>query len=112
MVRGLDDWTVYQYNLFFDQASPAQQSAALDHYKVGDRLFPARAKDRIPKRSFTQAATAFISMCSLILLSGALHGWQVLCLYVGFFALLMLCMFWSKRFAGSASSDVTEIGLL
>ena len=39
-VRSLDEWTLYQYNLLFEQGSPEQQHEALMHYRVGLHLFP------------------------------------------------------------------------
>ena len=112
LVRSLDDWTMYQYNVPFDKASAEQQSHALDHYKVGDRLFPARPQDRVPGRTFVQAAASLVTFCSIILLSEALRGWNRLYLFIAFYAYIWLCMRWSKRFSESAApTALTGIGL-
>ena len=109
LVRGLDDWTMYQYNVPFDQASAEQQSHALDHYKVGDRLFPARPKDGDPKKTWLQAGASLVSLCSLITISEALHGWYRLYLFLLFYAWLWLCTRLSKHFEGSAPNPLTTI---
>jgi hypothetical protein len=49
-VRSLDEWTLYQYSVPFEEASPDQQNEALSHYRVGLRLFPARPQDSQQKQ--------------------------------------------------------------
>ena len=49
-VRCLDEWTLYQYGLAFDESSPEQQNEALARYRVGLRLLPARPQDMAPSR--------------------------------------------------------------
>ena len=113
LVRSLDDWTMYQYNLPFDQANAEQQSHALDHYKVGDRLFPARPQNAGQKQTAWQAGASMVTFCSFVTLTQAMRGWHRLYLFLVFYAWIFLCMRLSKRFSASAPPNaLTGIGPL
>lgn len=109
LVRSLDDWTQYQYGVPFDGASAEQQSQALDNYKVGDRLFPARAQDAPRKTGPMQRLMLLVTFCSFITLSEVMRGWQRLWLFLAFYAWLALCMWLSKKFAGAAKNDLVSL---
>jgi hypothetical protein len=111
-VRSLDDWTMYQYNLRFDEASPEQQSEALSHYRVGLRLFPARLQDRTQKRGSWQWLLSFVVFCSVVSLSEEVRGWHRLLLVAAYFAWLWVCLRLSRRLSDeAATSGLTGLDL-
>jgi|GEM_PF-4877658 len=98
-VRSLDEWTRYQYDLSFDEASPDQQNEALKHYRVGLRLFPARPQDKQQKPGPWQWLLGFVIFSSFMTMSEATRGWYRLLLVVAFYAWLWISMRFTKRFA-------------
>lgn len=112
LIRSLDEWTIYQYNLPFEAASPAQQKEALNHYQVGSRLFPARPQDLPARQTALTWLLSLVCFCSFITLSEAVHGWYRAALFLAFYAWLFLCIRLSKRFSDvPATSTLTGLGL-
>ncbi len=105
LVRSLDEWTLYQYGLLFDQTSPEQQSDALNHYKVGTRLFPARPQDFAVKQSSLHWVLMLVSSCSFLTLSQAVHGGYRALIFTGFYVWLIVCTRLSKRFSALPPSN-------
>jgi len=111
-VRSLEEWTLYQYNLRFEEASPDQQDEALSHYRVGLRLFPARPQDRQQKRGAWQWLLSFVVFCSFVTLSAAMRGWYRLLLVAAFYVWLWICLRLSKRFSEvPATNSLTGLDL-
>lgn len=111
-VRGLDEWTLYQYGTAFEKSSPEQQNEALTHYRVGLRLFPARPQDMAPKQSSWQWLLSLLTFCALITLSEAVHVWYRFLLLVAYYAWMFGCMRLSRRFIDTpATSGLTELHL-
>lgn len=97
-VRSLDEWCLYQYNVDFEIATAEQQREALDHYRVGLRLFPARPQDRTAKQGYKQRLLSILTLCSFSTTLETFHGWSVWLLVLGFYGWMWLCIRWSKRF--------------
>lgn len=92
MVESLDDWTIYQLGCVFDESSPEQQSQALDHYRVGLRLFPARAQDKPPQPSRMDSLVNFVVLCCFVDLFRRVHGWYRPLLFLVFYGWIWICM--------------------
>ena len=102
MVESLDDWMIYQHNLTFEQASPAQQSEALDHYKVGLRLFPARSPQTPIRYNTLDFAMSVIVLFNLATLWEFIPGfWYRVLVYLAYVVTVILC--W--QLAGRSSAD-------
>ncbi len=111
-VRSLDEWTLYQYNRPFEEASPEQQNEALNRYKVGLRLFPARPQDRQQKAGAWQVLLSFVVFCSFVTLSAALRGWHRLLLMAALYVWLWTCLRLSRRFTDvPAANGLTGLDL-
>ena len=111
-VRSLDEWTLYQYGLLFDESSPEQQSEALSHYQVGLRQFPTRPQDMAPKQSSWQWLLSLLTLCAVITLSEAVYGWYRFLILVAYYAWIWMCMRISRRFTDTpATSALTELHL-
>ena len=109
-VRSLDEWTLYQYGLSFDESSPEQQKEALTHYRVGLRLFPTRPQDMAPKQSSWQWLLALMTFCAFITLSEAVHGWYRLLILLAMYVWIWVCTRISRRFIDTpAASNLTEL---
>ena len=109
-VRSLDEWTLYQYGLPFDESSPEQQNEALARYRVGLRLFPARPQDVAPKQSSWQWSLSLLTFCAVITTSEAVHGWYRFLILVAYYAWIWGCMRISGRFIGTpATSSLNEL---
>ncbi|WP_158942753.1 hypothetical protein [Granulicella sp. S190] len=110
-VRSLDEWTLYQYGVTFEEGSTEQQNEALSHYKVGLRLFPARPQDRQPKQGVWQWLLSFVVFCSFVTLSEAVRGWYRLLLVAVFYAWLWACLRLSRRLEVPATKGLTGLDL-
>ena len=110
-VRSLDEWTLYQYGLTFEGASPEQQNEALNPYQVGLRLFPARPQDRPVKQGSLQWLLSVLSYCAFLTLLEAVHGWERFLLLAALYGWMLMCLRLSKRFSESPSSDLTALRL-
>jgi hypothetical protein len=111
-VRNLDEWTLYQSNLRFEEASPDQQNEALNHYKVGLRLFPARSQDRRQKQGAWQWLLNFVVCCAFVTLSEAMRGWYRLLLVAAFYAWFWICLRLSRKCSDvPAKNDLTGLDL-
>jgi hypothetical protein len=111
-VRSLDEWTQYQYNLLFEEASPDQQNEALSHYRVGRRLFPARPQDSQQKQGGWQWLLSFVVFCSFMTLSAAMQGWYRLLLVGAFYAWLWIWFGLSKQYSEvPATNSLTGLDL-
>lgn len=111
-VRSPDEWTLYQYGLLFDESSPEQQDEALTHYRVGLRLFPTRPQDMAQKQSSWQWLLSLLTLCAVITLSEAVHGWYHFLIFVALYAWMWGCMRMSRRFIDApATSPLTELHL-
>ena len=112
LVRSLDDWTEYQYNVPFEQATAEQQSRALDHYKVGDRLFPARPVDEPPSQRRWQRFLSLIASIAFITVLETIHGPARIGVFLLYFVWLWLCFRWSKQFQNApAHNSLTGLDL-
>ena len=111
-VRSLDEWTLYQYGLSFEESSPEQQNNAITKYRVGLRLFPARPEDVAPKQSSWHWVLALFTFCAFVTLSENVHGWYRLLILVAMYVWIWGCMRISRRFMDvPAASNLTEIHL-
>ena len=111
-VRSLDEWTLYQYGISFEESSPEQQNEALTRYRVGLRLFPARPQDVAPKQSSWQWLLSLLTLCAVITLSEAEHGWYRFLILISYYAWIWGCMRLSRRFIDTpATSSLTELHL-
>ena len=111
-VRSLDEWTLYQYDLLFEQGSPEQQHEALMQYRVGLRLFPARPQDQPVRQGALQWLLAPLTFCSFLTLSETIHGWHRILLLLAFYAWMWVCLRLSKRLADvPASNGLTGLEL-
>ena len=111
-VRSLDEWTQYQYNLLFEEASPDQQNEALSHYRVGLRLLPARPQDSQQKQGGWQWLLSFVVFCSFMTLSAAMQGWYRLLLVSAFSAWLWIWLGLSKQYSEvPATNSLTGLDL-
>ena len=104
-VQSLDDWTEYQYGVPFEKSSAEQQSEALNHYRVGLRLFPARPQDAGKKAGFPQWVLMLVTFCSFVTLSEAMHGWKRLLLFLAMYGWLALCTWVSRRFETTRAAE-------
>ncbi len=96
LIRSLDDWMMYQYNVPFDRATVEQQSHALDHYKVGDRVFPARTQDQPPPNSPWQTIASLELLFPFVVITRLVRGWHLFYLFVALAASVQLLV-WSLR---------------
>ncbi len=111
-VRSLDEWTEYQYGLSFEESSPEQQNEALAQYRVGLRLFPARPQDMPPKQSSWQWLLALLTLCAVLTLAEAVHGWYRFLILAAYYAWIWGCMRISRRFIDTpTTSSLTELRL-